>query len=175
MPRPRAPRQRGVGRAALQRPRAGANAANMVQALANLSNAIMSRSPGAKIILVNYYNGAAQPFALRTFAAGFTPGNIAAFNQQIGGACSGGALSNKQIQCVDSNGILGPINPNHVAGPLNKQTLESLLVAPPSPEESNLLNAFFSGSPDGQLMGDGVHLSAAGKARLADGLMPMMP
>ena len=34
-------------------------------------------------MIVNYYQGAPLPFALRTFASGDTPGAISTFNQQI--------------------------------------------------------------------------------------------
>lgn len=154
---------------------ASAAAPAHVAALARLAQDVISRNANTKVLVVNYYNGTPAPFALNTFATGFTPGNIGAFNQQIGAACAGGALALKQVVCVDSNAIFGGMGGSHVIGPINRDTYNSLLIAPPPADQAALVSAYFSGNPSGQIIGDGVHLSPGGKSQLAAYLVGQMP
>ncbi len=146
-----------------------------VTALATLAQAVIARNPNGKILIVNYYQGAAAPFALSSFASGFTPGNVAAFNAQISAACAGGALALPQIRCVDSSPAFVDIGLSHLIGPVTKQDLDALLTAPPSPDQANQVSFYFGSNPGGSLIGDGVHLSNPGKARLAAYLVDLMP
>jgi hypothetical protein len=148
---------------------------NHVRSLATLAQTLANKNPNGKILIVNYYQGAAAPFALNSFASGFTPGNIAAFNQHIAAACSGGALLIKGVVCVDANAIFGGMGGAHVIGPVNRDTLKQLQIAPSNPEQENMVEFYFRNNPGGMLTGDGVHLSNAGKAQLAAYLVPMMP
>jgi hypothetical protein len=146
-----------------------------VSALATLVQALVGKNPTGKILIVNYYQGAAAPFAARTFASGFTPGNVAAFNQQIAAACAGGALARPQVKCVDANAALGGMGLAAVVGPASQQDLSTLLIAPPSQDQANQVSFYFSNNPGGALTGDGVHLSNSGKAQLAAYLVGLMP
>ncbi len=150
---------------------AGTAAGNHVAALGRLVQALVQADSGGKILVVNYYQGSAAPFALGSFASGFTPGNIAAFNQQIAAACAGGALALGQVACVDSNAALGGLGLAQVIGPTSLQDLQNGLAVPLSPDEQNMVNFYFSAHPDGMLVGDGVHLSGVGKAALANYLV----
>ncbi|MEP7287592.1 MAG: hypothetical protein ABI947_17690 [Chloroflexota bacterium] len=152
-----------------------AAAGTHVQALATLTHAILGVTHSAKIVIVTYYNGAAAPFALQTFASGFTPPAVAMFNQQIMGACSGGILASRQIQCVDGNTVFAGMGANHVMGTASHQALDSIIAAPVSAEAAALLNLYFGKDPNGVVNGDGVHLSNSGKAQLAAVLVPLMP
>lgn len=146
-----------------------------VTALAILVQALVGKNLTGKILIVNYYQGAAAPFAARTFASGFTPGNVAAFNQQIAAACAGGALALPQVKCVDANAALGGMGLAAVVGPASQQDLNTLLIAPPSQDQANQVSFYFSNNPGGSLTGDGVHLSNSGKAQLAAYLVGLMP
>ncbi|MCC7447462.1 MAG: hypothetical protein IT324_08610 [Anaerolineae bacterium] len=154
---------------------ASAAAPAHVAALARLAQDVSSKNANSKVFVVNYYNGSPAPFALNTFATGFTPGNIGAFNQQIGAACAGGALALKQVVCVDANAIFGGMGGSHVIGPMNRDTYNQLLISPPKPDQEALVNAYFNNNPGGQIIGDGVHLSASGKSQLAAYLVGQMP
>lgn len=145
----------------------GSAAANHVTALAGLAQTLAQANPAAKILVVNYYQGQPAPFALSSFAAGFTPGGIAAFNQQIAAACSGGGLAIPQVMCVDANAALGGLGAAGVIGPISAQDLQAALVVPFTAEEQNMINFYASNNPSGALIGDGVHLSGSGKAALA--------
>jgi hypothetical protein len=154
---------------------AGAAASAQVSALTNLANQLANAAPNGKILIVTYYNGAPAPFALRTFASGFTPQIIATFNQHIAAACGGGSLALKQVQCVDANAIFGGMGTSHVLGTMSQQDLTSFLTVPPSGDATNMLNGYFGGHPGGTITGDGVHLSNAGKGQLAAYLVQFMP
>jgi hypothetical protein len=145
-----------------------------VQALGNLVRAVSSARPDTRFLILNYYNAAPKDWALRTFATGFTSDAVATFNGQIAAACSGGALTSPQINCVDSNAVFAGIG-NYLIGPLNQQELNASLVAPVEPDAAGLLSAYFGGNPGGQVNGDGVHLSNPGKAALAQRLLALMP
>ncbi len=154
---------------------AGAAAPAHVAALATLARAIIAKNTNGKILIVNYYQGVAAPFALNSFASGFTPGNVAAFNAQIAAACAGGALALPQIRCIDPNPAFGGMGLSYLVGPMTKPELDSLLTAPPNPDQANQVSFYFGSNPSGALVGDGVHLSNAGKARLAAYLVDQMP
>jgi ABC-type protease/lipase transport system fused ATPase/permease subunit len=64
---------------------------------------------------------------------------------------------------------------SHVIGPINRDTYNTLLIAPPPADQAALVNAYFSSNPSGQIIGDGVHLSASGKSQLAAYLVGQMP
>ncbi len=94
----------------------GAAAPNHVNALAGLVRNVLQSNTLTHILIVNYYQGAPLAFALRTFAAGDTPGAISTFNQQIAVACSGGALAFKQVRCIDANAIFAGSGQSYVIG-----------------------------------------------------------
>ncbi len=152
-----------------------AAAAAHIRALGALVGPLVSKSPNGKIIVVNYYSGVPAPFALRTFAAGFTPSVVGLFNQQIAAACGGGPLALKQVQCVDANAIFAGMGTANVIGSMSQQDLNTFLAIPPSGDAANMLSAYFGANPNGAATGDGVHLSNSGKAQLAAYLVPLMP
>lgn len=143
-------------------------------ALGTLAGQIAASNPGSKILVLNYYQGAVAPFAA-AFAGGFTPDRVAAFNGQIAAACAGGGLAIPQVMCIDINSAFAGMGTGHLIGPMGRDDLEKQLFAPPAPDQGGLLNAYWGGNPGGLANGDGVHLSAAGKAALAAYLIGRMP
>lgn len=146
-----------------------------IAALAGLVHSIIQANAQTKILIVNYYQGAAAAFALHTFASGDTPAAVSTFNQQIAAACSGGQLAYRQVRCVDSNAIFGGVGLNYVMGQVSHQSLNAIVYPPLSADATALLNLYFSTNPNGMLNGDGVHLSNSGKAALAAYIVPLMP
>jgi hypothetical protein len=153
----------------------GSAAPNHVNALAGLVRNVLQNNAQTHILIVNYYQGAPLPFALRTFASGDTPGAISAFNQQIASACSGGALAFKQVRCIDANAIFAGSGQSYVIGQTSQSALTAIVVPPLSSDATSLVNAFFGSNPNGLINGDGVHLSNSGKAVLAAYVVPLMP
>lgn len=152
----------------------GGNPTDHVNALTRLVNDVLGSDAGGRILLLNYYQGAPAPFARDTFASGFTPDQVNAFNAAIGGACSRGGLSNPRVNCIDVNSAFVGVGSGHVVGQMNRADFESRLIAPLSPDEGGMVNLFFDQNPTGLLLGDGVHLSSTGKRILASYLVDRM-
>jgi uncharacterized protein YraI len=151
------------------------SAANHARALGTLVKELTGRNPYGRILILNYYQGAPTNFAILGFAAGFTPAGVATFNQQIGAACTGDTLGAfQQVACVDSGSAFGAMGLTYLVGQMSRQQLEVELIAPINAEEMALLNQFTSINPSGLLVGDGVHLSTAGKTVLAAYLVNIM-
>lgn len=151
----------------------GGEAGSYAAALGNLAGQVAQRNPNGRILVVNFYYGAPAPFALN-FAGGFSNDRVAAFNAAIAAACSSGGLALPQVRCVDISGALG-MGTAHLVGNMTRAEVEAALVLPPSAEHGGMLNAFWSGNPNGVLIGDGVHLSSRGKSALAAILARQMP
>ena len=62
----------------------------------------------------------------------------------------------------------------YLVGPMARADLEKALVVPLTAEESGMLDFYFGQNPGGAVVGDGVHLSGAGKAALAAALVRRM-
>src|SRR5579859_958913 len=142
-------------------------ASNHVQALAGLVRSLLQSNGQARIVLLNYYEGAAAAFAQRTFAPGYNPSSISAFNQQISSACSGGALTYPQVKCLDSNTAFAGNGAGYLLGQVSQSQLSASLIVPPAADAQNMLNTYFGSNPNALINGDGVHLSGTGKAMLA--------
>lgn len=133
-------------------------------ALSRLVQEILAQNPTTKILVLNFYQGAPQPYAARSFASGFTPEAVGAFNAQIAAACSGGGLAHPNVVCIDTSAAVAGVS--YLAGNVTWQDLTAALASPLSAEEENFMHAFFNNG--GALAtGDGVHLSGAGKTAIA--------
>lgn len=148
---------------------------NHVVALAKLIKKITDGNPYGRVLLLNYYLGAPTQFALTGFATGFTAPGINTFNQQIGAACANGAFGKaEQVTCMDSSAAFLSLGMVYVVGPMSWTQLQAELIAPINGEETAMINFYLSQNPNGMLIGDGIHLSTAGKSALASYLVNMM-
>jgi hypothetical protein len=154
---------------------ASAAAPAHVARLATLVQTVIGKNPNGKVLVVSYYQGAAASFALNSFASGFTAGNVAAFNGQISAACAGGPLALPQVRCIDSDPAFGGMGLSYLVGPITKAEFDAAQITAANPDQANQVNFYFGSNPGGSLVGDGVHLSNAGKARLAAYLVDQMP
>lgn len=150
----------------------GTDAAGHANALANLVGQVLASNPNGKVLVVNYYYGRPAPYALN-FASGFTDDKVNSFNGAIAAQCNGGALARPNVICVDAASLFAG-GTGHLSGPLGRDEFRNGLIAPMSAEEEGFFNSYFAANPNGQLTGDGVHLSAAGKTALAAHLMQWM-
>lgn len=146
-----------------------------VAALIKMVRKLVEENPFGRVLVLNYYAGTPQPFALAGFASGFTPAGVATFNQQMAAACTEGALSSiKQVTCVDTSAAFASLGTSYLVGPMTRQQIESELVSPLTAEENSMLDYFTGINPNGLLKGDGVHLNANGKMALAKYLINLM-
>jgi hypothetical protein len=133
---------------------------------------LIASNPSGRILIVNYYYGVPANFAQTTFASGFNSGTVDAFNQQIAGACAGGALTLQQVRCVDIAPAFSGMGNSYLIG---ATAASDLINASMKPEEQAMMSQFASTNPGGLVTGDGVHLSNAGKSALAAYLANMTP
>jgi lysophospholipase L1-like esterase len=139
-----------------------------VRALAALIADIRSANPYGYIVVLDYYQGATSPFAARTWAYGFTAENVQIFNKAIAQACEEGALSDLPlVSCAPISPAFEGLGIAHVIGLTTREAFERSLISPLRAEARAWLNSFYEEEPNGLLLGDGVHLSVAGKDALA--------
>lgn len=145
-----------------------------VAALAELVRRIAASTPMGRVLVLNYYPGNPSKFALTSFATGFKPNVIAAFNAQIAAACAGGTLALLQVTCVDINEAFSGMGISYVVGPMSRDEINKTLISGINADELKLYNYWADGHPEGKFIGDGVHLGTAGKVALAAYLVPIM-
>ncbi|MDW8298756.1 MAG: hypothetical protein RML95_05410 [Anaerolineae bacterium] len=146
-----------------------------VRALARLIAELQSANPYGYIIVLDYYQGATSPFAARTWAYGFTARNVELFNAVIKEACETGALSDSPlVSCAPISPAFAGMGMEHVIGLTTRNAFERSIISPLRPEARAWLDAFYEEEPNGFLLGDGVHLSVAGKDALARYLVQLI-
>ncbi|MFQ3534579.1 MAG: hypothetical protein SNJ58_01755 [Aggregatilineales bacterium] len=139
-----------------------------VRVLAQLIAELRRANPFGYIVVLDYYQGATSPFAARTWAYGFTGQNVRLFNKAIAEACADGLLSDPPLlTCAPISTAFEGMGIQHVIGLTTRNAFERSLVGPLRPEARAWLDAFYAEEPNGLLLGDGVHLSVAGKDALA--------
>jgi lysophospholipase L1-like esterase len=140
-----------------------------VRVLADLVRTVVANNPYGRVIVLNYWPGVVSPFAARTWASGYTPNDIDIYNRAIRESCTAGSLSSlPQVVCVNAQELFIDMGEGHVIRYTGRDELYALMIEPPSDNAQAILNAFFNSNPGGQVLGDGVHLSPAGKTRLAE-------
>ncbi len=145
------------------------------EALVTLVKKLLERNPFGRILVLNYYQGTPTNFALLGFASGFTPSGVSTFNQQIGAACAGVALGSlAPVSCVDTTSAFVGMGTSFVVGSMTRDQLQAELVSEINADETALINYYLANNPNGMLIGDGVHLSTAGKTALAGYLVNLM-
>lgn len=138
------------------------------QILGLFAQELSERNPWGRIVIMNYYNGATAPFALETWARGFTPENVLIYNDYITQSCATGVLSKiRQVICVKTDTAFAGMGNLHVIGPTSIESFRESIISPLRPEQEEWLLSYRANNPTGLLLGDGVHLSEDGKAALA--------
>lgn len=146
----------------------GQAAKRHVQALGRLIADLQLANPFGYIVVLDYYQGATSPFAARTWAYGFTAQNVQIFNAAIAEACENGDLSDSPlVSCAPISPAFANMGMEHVIGLTTRDAFERSIISPLRSEAREWLNSFYAQEPNGLLLGDGVHLSVAGKDALA--------
>jgi lysophospholipase L1-like esterase len=140
--------------------------------IGDLVKTIVANNPFGRVIVLNYWEGAVSDFARRTWAAGFNTEDIAFYNSAIEASCTAGALSQiPQVVCINTREVFTGMGESYVIKMTTADELYALVAEPPANNSKALLDAYFGNNPAGQILGDGVHLSPAGKRRLAEFLV----
>jgi hypothetical protein len=144
------------------------NASAHLDDLVNLIADIRRFSEG-EIVVLGFYHGQPSDFA-REHAPGYIPQNIDAFNEAIFAACEpDGPLAD--VTCMETDPLFAEMHNAHVLLGATQQEVEDLLYEPIPSDVAPFFEVFWRDNPDGEVIGDGVHLSDMGKRILAQRLV----
>ena len=142
--------------------------------LADLARRLVNNNPQGRVLIANYYPGDPAPFS-QNMAYGFTPQAIALFNAAMAESCASGELAEiPQVLCIDSNAAFAELGTSYVVGPMTVEEVTAIQTRPLSPEEQEMLDYYIRTTPDGPLIGDGIHLSSFGKTVLASYIINLL-
>jgi len=131
---------------------------------------IARSAPSSRILVLNFYQTDRAEFTADNNGRGLTVERINAFNEALAEACGeGGRYADiGQLECVDLRPFFEDMDSPHVLGTL---TLDDFRAAQyQSTQFTAILEDYFEQNPEGTLTGDGIHLSLAGRDRLAERL-----
>ena len=135
-------------------------------ALATLSAELISDHAGARVFIFNYYP--LQPKAWTTDYTEFVQSDtVDLFNAAIKASCDRGGLHHAQITCYDAAQVFDGMGSDYLAGDTDRAEFETNLLVPLNEKQQQALDYFSRISTTGKIVGDGVHLSVAGRKRLA--------
>jgi hypothetical protein len=131
---------------------------------------ITQKSPGSRIFVLNYYQTARAEFTADNSGRGLNAERINAFNEAIAQACqAGGTIATyPQASCIDVRPFFEEMASPIVLGQTSHADYEAALYRTTS--YTQVLDDYFAANPDGFIIGDGIHLSLAGRDRLAERL-----
>jgi lysophospholipase L1-like esterase len=127
-------------------------------------------SPASRLLVLNFYQTDRADFTVSNSGRGLRPERIDTFNAALEATCSDeNALGgNDQVTCIDVQPFFEDMASPHVLGATDYADYQASLdrVNGYTP----IIDAYFAAHPDGELVGDGIHLSLAGRDRMAERL-----
>jgi hypothetical protein len=135
-----------------------------------LLDGITRSSPGSRILILNYYQTDRAEFTADNSGRGLNPERINAFNEALMEACTPDGIVGRyqQVTCIDVRPFFENMPSPHVLGETTHADYNAALYRTTS--FTPVLDDYFAENPDGILIGDGIHLSLAGRDRLAEQL-----
>ncbi len=142
--------------------------ADYVENLEFLLNDIARSSPAGRILVLNFYDTDRAAFTADNNGRGLYQERLDAFNAALAEACADRYTAIEQVHCIDIRGFFDDMPSPYV---LDTLTLEDFQAAQyQSTQFTPILEDYFEQNPDGTLIGDGIHLSLAGRDRLSERL-----
>lgn len=126
---------------------------------------LVHASPESKILVLNFYQTYRAEFTASNSGFGMTPERISAFNTAIAADCqpNGRLGSVPQVICVDTSTFFDGMGKDYVLGLTSKADYDASLFR--RNRYTQLIDDYWAQHPDGALIGDGIHLSLAGRIR----------
>ncbi len=139
-----------------------------------LLDGITRASPGSQIFVLNFYLPHRADFTADNSGRGLTEDRIDAFNRALMDACADGGIvhSYEKVACVDIRSYFEGMSVSYVLAETTKADYEAALYR--TNGYSHVIDDYFASSPKGVLIGDGIHLSLAGRDRLAEHLAELL-
>lgn len=134
--------------------------------LARMVQALASSNPGSVIFVLNHYQTARAEFTVHNSGVGMFPDRIAAFNEEVAAACQpGGSIGRiSEAICVNTQGLFEGMGSSYILGETTRAQYEAMVHR--NTGFRPRVEAFFQDNPTAKIIGDGIHLSLAGRVRL---------
>lgn len=134
--------------------------------LLRLVNGLLDKSPNSTLFVLNYYQTSRARFTEHNSGVGLTPERIRAFNDQIETTChpDGSIGRYPQVLCADTQTFFEDMDTPYVLAETTRAQYDALVYRQTA--FMARVDSFFQANPDGALIGDGIHLSLAGRERL---------
>jgi hypothetical protein len=147
---------------------------NYINAANRLINGLIDQNPNGVIFFLNFYQTDRAQFTRTNNGFGLTPDRIQAFNDRIATACrAGGTLARySQVICVNVQPMFAGMDTPYVLATATQEQYRILFYR--NTGFMKQVDAYFTEHPDGQLIGDGIHLSYEGRVRLMQRMAQMI-
>jgi len=137
-----------------------------VDQLLPLVGGLIDKNPTARIFVLNHYQTAAAAFTLSNNGFGLTPDRIASFQARFTQICQPAGFLGRipQVTCLDTQPLFDGMGLSYLLGETDQAHFLALVYRPTGFRPT--VEGFFKDHPDGSVIGDGIHLSLAGRIRL---------
>lgn len=127
---------------------------------------LLEKSPDSIIFVLNHYRTERAEFTVHNSGRGMTQERIDAFNARIANSCRpDGSLGRwPQVICVDVQSLFADLGNSYLLKETTRAQYEALVNRPTAFRAR--VERFYEVNPDGRIIGDGMHLSLAGRIRL---------
>ena len=133
-----------------------------------LAQSLKLANPDTSIIVLNFFSVMPSGFTLAVYSY-ITPDSVSMYNLGLDDACQPDGILDRiqDTECYDISGLFDGLTTPHVLLDLTESQLNEVITVPLASDVREQLAVYFRENPDGRVFGDGVHLTAAGKERLA--------
>lgn len=139
-----------------------------IENLEFLLNDVARSAPTSRILVLNFYQTNRAEFTADNNGRGLNKERIDSFNAALADACSNRYAEIEQVVCVDIRPFFEEMDSPHVLGTLTFEDFQATQYQ--ATQFTEILEDYFEDNPGGYLVGDGIHLSLAGRDRLAERL-----
>ena len=141
-----------------------------VQNLLLMVDGLTRATPTSRLLVLNFFRTNRAAFTVSNSGRGLRDERIEAFNAALGTTCAdpAGLGGYPQVVCVDVTPFFKDMENAHVLGETSQAVFRASLYRENG--YTPIIYDYFARYPDGVLIGDGIHLSQAGRERLAQRL-----
>ncbi|MEP7289559.1 MAG: hypothetical protein ABI947_27740 [Chloroflexota bacterium] len=135
---------------------------------------ILKSDPDATIFILNFYYTQRAEFTASNNGFGLKPERIDAFNAAIADFCQPtrplGRIS--QVVCVNTQSFFGGMGNGYLLIGATRDEFQQMVYK--STGFKPIVDQFFADNPTAQIIGDGIHLSPAGRVRLTQSMAQLI-
>ena len=131
-----------------------------------LIGGLIEKNPQTQIFVLNHYQTARADFTVSNNGFGMTPERIASFQAKLTEICRPEGFLGRipQVTCLDTQPLFDGMGTSYLLGDTTLTDFQALVFRPTGFRPT--VEAFFKDHPDSYVIGDGIHLSLAGRTRL---------